>query len=88
MRMPTEGVKNYAGGTHSGATCENSNYWHAMVLVGYGIDEHGTPYWRFRNSYGPNWGDQGHFNLAATVSGECLVGGVRVFREPLEDPVK
>lgn len=84
VRMPPDGIATYMGGVHDGRSCETSNNWHVMVLVGYGVDERGVAYWRFRNSFGPNWGDQGHFNLAMSVPGECFAGGVRVYREPVQ----
>lgn len=79
VQMP-EGVELYKSGVHDGQGCETSKNWHTMLLVGYGLDENGLAYWRFRNSFGPDWGDQGHFNLAMSVSSKCLIGGVRIFR--------
>lgn len=80
VQMPAEGLELYRGGVHSGAGCRESGNWHAMLLVGFGRHQpSGTPFWRFRNSWGAEWGEQGHFNLAMSVPGECLSGGVRVF---------
>lgn len=84
VQMPDDGLLFYAGGVHSGANCEQSGKWHAMLLVGFGTSDSGVAFWRFRNSWGADWGDAGHFNLATSVSGACLAGGVRVFREPLD----
>ena len=82
VQMPAEGVDAYEGGVHEGTGCAQSANWHAMLLVGFGQNEQGVAYWRFRNSWGADWGEGGHFNLAMAVPGACLAGGVRVFREP------
>lgn len=37
---------------------------HAVVLVGYGTDEEsGLDYWLVRNSWGPNWGEDGYIRM-------------------------
>lgn len=37
---------------------------HAVVLVGYGTDEHGTDYYTIRNSWSTYWGDRGYIKVA------------------------
>lgn len=76
IQMPF--VETYESGVHDGNGCETSGNWHSMLLVGYGMNERRIPYWLFRNSWGENWGEGGHFKLAMSVSGKCLAGGVRL----------
>jgi len=57
----------YEGGVFSsdlskGGTETDLN--HAVVLVGYGVDEHTKePYWLVRNSWRPTWGEGGYIRL-------------------------
>jgi C1A family cysteine protease len=51
----------------------NSNYdnnrSHAVTIVGYGTQE-GVPYWKFKNSWGSGWGDNGFQKILRGV-GHC-----------------
>ena len=60
------------------STCEVDSINHAIVLVGYGIQEDdddnnndcleagvGTEYWIIQNSWGKTWGEQGYMKLKA-----------------------
>ena len=38
---------------------------HAVCVIGYNTDFHGRTYYEVRNSWGADWGDQGHFWLPA-----------------------
>ena len=57
----------YGGGvlTHDEGCqcCEASCIDHAVVIVGYNTTAK-PPYWKVRNSWGPEWGEEGHFKVA------------------------
>lgn len=47
---------------------------HAVSIVGYNYDSDGTPYWIVRNSWGPDWGENGYIYLEITGGlGMCAV---------------
>lgn len=54
---------------------------HAIVLVGYGYDNRNRcDYWLIRNSWGPDWGDRGHFKLQRGVNACGIVNPYEGYR--------
>jgi len=54
-------IQFYTGGViHT--TC-SSQLDHAVLAIGYGTDPSGLAYWLIKNSWGPNWGEEGFFRL-------------------------
>merc|ERR1712224_1039464 len=44
---------------------------HAVTLVGYG-ELDGTPYWKIKNSWNEQWGDNGHFPSSVEATSAAL----------------
>merc|ERR1711862_242784 len=59
------GVYTHTSGSYLGG--------HAVTLVGYG-ELDGQKYWKIKNSWNENWGNNGHF-LIARGNNECGIEG-------------
>jgi len=60
----------YKAGIFEG--CTSSDTDHAVTVVGYGTDN-GVDYWLIKNSWGPDWGENGFIRLQRGV-GMCGIG--------------
>ena len=59
------GWHEYRSGIFNGTTVRSVN--HAVNLVGWGVDAAtDEEYWLLRNSWGPEWGEQGYMRAAAS----------------------
>ena len=43
--------------------CNGTQKDHGVLLVGYGTDEKAGDYWKIRNSWNANWGEDGYIRL-------------------------
>lgn len=57
----------YEGGVFTGCDLNDVDINHVVQLVGYGTDEEAGDYWLVRNSWSPQWGEQGYIRLADTT---------------------
>lgn len=55
----------YTGGiiTSTSYTCNPNTLDHGVAIVGYGTSN-GLDYWIVKNSWGPNWGENGYFRIS------------------------
>lgn len=49
---------------------------HAITAVGYGTSENGTKYWIFKNSWGPNWGENGYVRMQRDIGAAEGICGI------------
>ena len=63
----------YQSGIISGSNC-GTNLNHAVLLVGYGQDNQGNPYWIIKNSWSIYWGQLGY----AYIQRDTVAGGLGV----------
>jgi len=61
--------QSYQGGILNPPDCSPATIDHCITITGYGAAS-GVPYWRIKNSWGADWGEQGYVRLARG-SGVC-----------------
>ena len=74
VEADTKTFQGYTGGILNSAAC-GTNLDHAITAVGFG-NKNGQSYYIVRNSWGPNWGDQGYIMIAA-VEGTAGICGIQ-----------
>ena len=60
----------YEGGIFDDPHCFNNFTDHAVGIVGFGV-ENGTKYWIVRNSWGPDWGEDGYIRMVRNKNNQC-----------------
>ena len=61
----------YEGGIYSRGDCSKSRLDHAVLAVGYGLEEKtGEDFWILKNSWGEKWGMDGYIQVLHTNQSE------------------
>ena len=72
-----ESIFSYSNGVYYDSECSRTspNFLggHAIVAVGYGTDSSLGDYWIVRNSWGPDWGEQGYIRMARNKNNMCEI---------------
>lgn len=61
----------YESGIFDGCNYVNPDLDHAVQLVGFGTDPKLGDYWLVRNSWSPNWGEEGYIRLRRNSNPPC-----------------
>jgi cathepsin L len=72
----------YNGGVYSDSACSSFNLDHAVLAVGYSTDFSGaTPkdYYLVKNSWGPNWGEEGYIRMSRNNKNNCGIATLASF---------
>ena len=78
--------QHYTGGIYHHTGLEDKfNPWeitnHVVLVIGYG-EEKGVKYWIVKNSWGPDWGEDGYFRIMRG-NDECSIESMAVAATPL-----
>jgi len=62
----------YRGGVYREPECSSNKPTHAVLVVGYGVDEaSGSAYWLVKNSWAESWGERGYIKIARDENNMC-----------------
>lgn len=62
MYAHSEDFESYTGGIISDET-EYDGITHVVVVTGWGVSDDGIEYWRVKNSFGTEWGENGFYRV-------------------------
>ena len=57
----------YSKGIYNDSQCAGE-LDHGVLVVGYGEDDNNVSYWLVKNSWGPNWGENGYIRMLRNVT--------------------
>lgn len=66
----------YRSGVYYEPRCFTTKLNHGVLLVGYGTEDTGEPFYLVKNSWGPSWGLQGYVKMARNRNNNCGIASV------------
>lgn len=69
----------YSQGIWHEPNCNSNDVNLAVLLVGYGTDEHGVDYYILKNSFGTEWGENGYFRMLRNNTNLCGIATAAMF---------
>ncbi|KAH8307609.1 hypothetical protein KR044_005233 [Drosophila immigrans] len=71
-------LQHYQSGVYNTLCTGTPQYYHSILLVGYGKDARGGNFWLLKNSWG-NWGEGGYFRMARRSKNLCSIASFAVY---------
>lgn len=75
----TAEMMHYVGGIFHDDACSSTRLKHAVVVVGYGINDNGTEYYIVKNSWSSSWGEDGYMYTARNRDNHCGIATYATF---------
>ncbi|GFV53832.1 cathepsin L [Trichonephila clavipes] len=69
------GFMNYESGIYEVDECNPKTLNHGVLVVGYGSED-GKDYWIVKNSWGPDWGEDGYIRMARNKNNMCGIASL------------